>query len=135
MEYTATTKISQETLQVLIRNCKKSNIRYKHSAALIFNDEIINFGVNRFVNKKSIHAEIEALLNSSMKKFNGLDLIVIRTKGEELQNSRPCNHCIDYLVKKGIRKIYYSTVAGDITCEYVDNMSKEHICSSRRRDF
>lgn len=47
----------------------------------------------------------------------------------ELKNSRPCNNCIDIMIKYKIKKVIYSTDEGIIKSEKPKNMEKSH-CSS-----
>jgi deoxycytidylate deaminase len=49
-----------------------------------------------------------------------------------LKNSRPCNHCIDKLIKVGIYKVYYSNENGIIVSEIVEDMEKLHISSGTK---
>lgn len=119
----------------------KSDVSNKHSAALIKNNTIYKYACNKFIRKEiindeiyhlTIHAEINAIYSYYNKKnVKGYDIIVIRINklGTELKNSRPCNHCINKLIKLGISKVYYSNENGDIVYEYLENMKLLHICS------
>jgi hypothetical protein len=53
-------------------------------------------------------------------------------KNNRLKNSRPCNHCIDKLIKVGIYKVYYSNENGIIVSEIVEDMEKLHISSGTK---
>lgn len=120
---------------------KNSNLLHKHGACLIQNDKIISYGYNKSIKeiiidnkmvKFSIHAEMNVLFN--LKKINYTknitDILIIRIgNSNKLKNSRPCNSCIDKMIKKGIRKVYYSDENGNIKCEFVDSMLKLHISS------
>jgi deoxycytidylate deaminase len=113
-----------------------SDINYKHAAALINKNQEICYGYNKLKNPIiTVHAEMDVLFTglNKVKNIKGMDLIVIRTtKNFVLGNSRPCNHCIEKMIKIGIRKVYYSNSNGEIVCEYVKDMVKQHICSSIR---
>lgn len=117
-------KIHHTILDFLIKKTEYSSIFYKHSSAIIYNDKILSYGINKVKNGISIHAEMDAILNS---KFNiqGFDMIVIRYSND-IKNSRPCNHCIKNMKKRGIRKVYYSDMNGDIIYEYVQDMEEKH---------
>ena len=126
-------------IKYLEKLSKNSDITHKHAAALIYNNDIISTGINKYVSynnlKQTIHAEINATINiKKIKKHNkiSLDLIVIRSKNNILKNSRPCNNCIDRLVKLKIRKVYYSNEYGLIVSEFVNNMEKIHISSATK---
>lgn len=128
----------------LINIAQKSNVNQKHSAALIKNGKILNYGYNKytsFATKSTIHAEMDALLTliALKKKFKkhhllNMDIIIIRisSKNHILKNSRPCNDCIDNLRKYNIRKVYYSNDFGEIVCEKIDEMKKIHFCSGTK---
>lgn len=112
-----------------------SDINYKHAAALIKTSEQTIFGVgyNRFTAKmRTVHAELNALFNNKLKSVKGMDIIVIRTSKNKLANSRPCNNCIEKMIKMGIRKVYYSNESGKIVSEFVEEMDKIHISSGTK---
>lgn len=121
-------------LDYLIKKAGNSIIYNQHAAGILQNKKIINYGINKYVNssKRTIHAEISAFTNLSKKCLKGLDIIVIRIKNNRLKNSRPCNHCIDKLIKVGIYKVYYSNENGMIVSEIVEEMEKLHISSGTK---
>lgn len=120
----------------------ESIVYYKHAAALISKDIVYSAGVNKFIKEikindqvyyKTMHAEITVFEKLPKKKVRGLDILVIRVnKNLALRNSRPCNQCIDKLLKLGIRKVYYSNEQGQIVSEFVENMEKLHVSSGTR---
>lgn len=123
-------------IEILKKLASKSPVNHKHGACLIKGGKIQAIGVNKYFQIKThnqsirigIHAEIDAL--SAVKYTKGMDILVIRvSKSQGLQNSRPCNSCIEKLQQRGIRKAFYSTSAGDIFSEYVDDMPKIHASS------
>lgn len=129
----------KELISELKKNAYKSTINHKHSAALITSKQyILSIGFNHFItndihgNLKTVHAEINAICKLPKKLVKGNDILVIRVNKNNLKNSRPCNSCIDKLIKMGINKVYYSNEYGDIIYEYVNNMKKLHECSSNR---
>ena len=124
-------------LDYLIKKAGDSIIYNQHAAGILQNKKIINYGINKYVNssceyKRTIHAEISAFTNLSKKCLKGLNIIVIRIKNNRLKNSRPCNHCIDKLIKVGIYKVYYSNENGIIVSEIVEEMEKMHISSGTK---
>ncbi|NBP02836.1 MAG: hypothetical protein EBU90_22515 [Proteobacteria bacterium] len=119
----------------------QSALNQKHSACLVYGEQILSIGVNKRFNIRfnnhvlplTIHAEVDALSNIHPKNLKGLDVLVIRVnKAKQLVYSRPCNSCIDKLSKKGIRKAYYSDIDGNIVYEFVDNMPKLHDSAGTR---
>lgn len=136
-----------EHVELLKRLATKSPMAHKHAACLLGGDKICTIGVNKRLrsttgNPKlpvaliSIHAEMDCLANCHAKWSKGMDLLVIRVNNSnKLLNSRPCNSCIDKLIKRNIRKVYYSTDNGSITYEYVSDMKKIHTCSGTKYRF
>lgn len=123
----------QNIIDNLIKQSYKSDVFFKHSAAIIHNDKILSCGNNFRLKESSIHAEVDAFIKLQRKKFIcGLDIIVIRFSNNNLKYSRPCNHCIEFLKKKGFRKIYYSNENGEIEYEYIQNMEKKHVSAGKR---
>ena len=133
----------EESIQFLKKVATDSLVSYKHAAALISNNIIYSFGKNKFLKEikinnisyyKTMHAEINVFEKlPKTKKFHGMDILVIRiNKNHVLKNSRPCNQCIEKLLKLGIRKVYYSTDDGTIVCEFLQNMEKKHISSGNK---
>jgi deoxycytidylate deaminase len=56
--------------------------------------------------------------------------VVVRIgKDGNLKNSRPCNHCLETMIKYKIKKITYSTEDGIIVSEKPQDMEKNHISS------
>ena len=88
----------------------------------------------------STHAEMDVLhkvLKGYTKQpfkdvinLNSYTIVVVRFgKDGALRNSRPCNHCLDAMIKYRIKKILYSTDDGDVKSEKPDLMEKTHISS------
>lgn len=139
--------ICSHKFEDLIPSLKKiatdSIVYYKHAAALVSGNNIHGFSSNKYIKEIIVddqkyyitrHAEISLFEKLPKKqKVRGMDIIVIRiNKNLELRNSRPCNNCIDKLLKLGIRKVYYSNDKGDIVCELVEQMEKIHISSGEK---
>ena len=124
----------ENIVDTLIRKSFNSHLCSKHSAGIINNNKLISIGINRYKNNSTIHAEVDAILKSGIKNLKGFDIIVIRFTCQ-LNNSRPCNNCIDFMLKKGIRKVYYSDKNGDIKQEYINDMEKIHVCSFYRKTY
>jgi hypothetical protein len=57
-------------------------------------------------------------------------IMVVRIgKDGNLRNSRPCNHCLETMIKYKIKRIVYSTEEGSIVSEKPENMEKTHVSS------
>ena len=126
---------------ILIKFAENSDVNQRHSAAIIKGDKILNIGFNKYctlAKKNTIHAEMDVLFSLKKKcknQIKGVDIIIIRISNfnsDTLKNSRPCNHCIEYLQKYSIRKVYYSNEYGNIVCERLENMEKKHISSGHK---
>ncbi len=118
-------------IDILKKKAQNSHLYYKHSACVLKGSRILSVGINHFIAGKdfSIHAEIDAIYKLPIS-VKGLDILVIRIDSRgNLQNSRPCNCCIEKLIKKGFRKVFYSSGGGDIFYEFLDNMDKIHLSS------
>jgi deoxycytidylate deaminase len=129
----------EEHIHLLRKIATFSSLTHKHSACLIKGGKVYTFGYNRYIKrdrvndkyiKYTIHAEIDALCKLKLTK--GMDILIIRLgnpKTNKLRNSRPCNSCIDKLIQRGIRKVYYSDENGDIVYEFLESMEKLHVSS------
>ena len=135
----------EEQINLLKKIAFESIVYYKHAAALISGDTVYSAGVNKFIKEvkindktfyKTMHAEITVFERLPKKKVRGLDILVIRiNKNLALRNSRPCNQCIDTLLKLGIRKVYYSNEEGRIVSEFVEQMEKLHTSSGTKHFY
>ena len=81
----------------------------------------------------STHAEID-VIHKSLRKFeydlsNCIIAVVRFGKDGNLKNSRPCNHCLNTMIKYRIKKIMYSTDDGTIKSEKPEDMEQSHISS------
>ena len=128
-------------IDILTKRASKSFMCHKHGACIIKNGKIYSCGVNKNVqvssNKHqwSIHAEMDAIMNTNPKTIKGMDIFVIRVCGKDkiLRNSRPCNSCITKLKEKGISRVFYSsTCSSYIICENLTCMEYLHTCYSGR---
>lgn len=118
-------------LETLTGIAMNSQMKYRHASALMNRNGVACLSHNKIVNNISFHAECSVISigKSILKSVKGLDILVIRiNKNGVINNSRPCNNCIDELIKNGIRNIYYSDTTGRIVKEYVKDMERLHIC-------
>ncbi len=98
---------------------QKSSHTHKHGCVIVHKGRIISTGYNcSELGNQCIytkHAEFNTIskLKRLRKKnkllFNECTLYVVRiTDDENFRNSKPCNNCFEYIIKSGIKKIYYS---------------------------
>jgi tRNA(Arg) A34 adenosine deaminase TadA len=116
-------------------------VRSKHVAIVIKNTKILSEpSFNYLIENDTIHAEISAMQNFLKKNKKTCDrmikkisLIVLRVnRYNELVNSKPCYHCLEYLKNIGIKNIYFSDDNGNIIKEKTKYMKTEHITRNRR---
>lgn len=122
------------TIDILKKKALMSSFRHQHAAALMDGDKEVCISYNKRQSElNTIHAEMDVVFSGKkLDSIRKMDVIVIRTKNNNLLNSRPCNNCIDKMVQIGINKVFYSNEYGEIMCEYVKNMEKIHFCSRDR---
>jgi deoxycytidylate deaminase len=121
---------------------KSSFVYFKHSACLLKGGKVYAVGKNRYFDrvyqihkniKFTVHAEIDAIMSYPKHELKGMDILIIRVKKDgSLGDSRPCNSCIDKMRKAGIRRAYYSTRDGDLSCELVSEMELSYETSAMR---
>lgn len=99
-----------------IAQSKKSSMREKVGACLVVGKSILK-GFNKdkthtfYANpnkhvRHSIHAELDCLNKAPIA--DGGTIYVYREIHGEPSLARPCNHCMEFLKKANIKKIYYS---------------------------
>jgi len=107
-------------------NGNGKNIRGKsaHGALLIRDKKTISRGFNRPGNKlsaprgyKNIHAECQAI--RSAREEGDIVFVVRVSRSGQVQYSRPCELCIEFMRNHGIKKIYYSDHDGSIKKEKI----------------
>jgi len=99
----------------------KSNYKpHKLGAIIVKGNKIIGMGFNknrthrRSNNKwKTLHAELDAILNAGREDLNGCDIYVYReTKTSQMALAKPCSFCFQLIKDVGIKNIYYSNSNG-----------------------
>lgn len=58
--------------------------------------------------RKSIHAEVSALLNCDTTLHGAIAYIYRETKDGKPALARPCNYCYQMLLAHGIKNVYYT---------------------------
>ena len=89
-----------------------NELRCWHGAAVIYQNNIISFGINHYKKhgSMSIHAEKDAIMKCDREKLKKSVLIVIRISrdGEKTMISKPCHRCAQLIESVGIPRVYYS---------------------------
>lgn len=103
---------------------------HHHYCIITHGGKIIVTGYNKPVafnyNGKNFrrHAECDALLKLPFKYHTKkIRMYVIR---KDYKNSKPCQHCLEFILKFRVKNIYYSD-AGCLWDETVSMMRNEHI--------
>ena len=94
----------------------------QHFSGIFKNGKLCHLGNNHLRNSYnnkcvcfSTHAEMDVIykvLKTGTKKpkLNNYTVVVVRLgRNGKLKNSRPCNQCLDLMVKYNIKKVVYST--------------------------
>ena len=103
-------------MDIAAKFAMKSSMNHKHGAIVVYKKQIIASGFNYYFGENSIHAEVAALsrMNKKYDKFlSDSELYVVRIGSNDFCNlfkySRPCLNCQNYINKKQIKSIFYST--------------------------
>jgi deoxycytidylate deaminase len=81
-----------------------------------YNTKKTHARMNREFGFTSLHAECSALMRAKC----GDKLIVVRLlKNDDLSCSKPCDKCMKYIKKQGIKEIYYINWDGELVSEKV----------------
>jgi len=128
-------------------SCRHNYNGYLHYSGIYKNGKPLFVGSNHLRSTYngecicySTHAEMD-VLHKVLKCYTqqpfkdvidlkSYSIVVVRFgKDGNLRNSRPCNHCLDTMIKYRIKKIFYSTDNGDVVSEKPIDMEKLHVSS------
>lgn len=71
----------------------------------------------------TIHAEIDAILNTKYTLLKGASLFVLREHADgTLANAKPCHMCTKVMKEFGLKECYYSTNDNKVIKEMVSEM-------------
>ena len=135
--------MSLKIINSLINSIGDTNsVQYHHHYSGIYrNGKKLYLGSNHLRNSYngrctcySTHAEMDviykALRNNLDIDLSNCTIAVVRFgRDGSLKNSRPCNHCLNSMIKYRIKKIMYSTDDGTIKSEKPQFMEQLHISS------
>jgi deoxycytidylate deaminase len=103
-------------LQMAAKVAMRSQMNHQHGCVLVYKKDIISVGHNYYHGTASIHAEIAAIQNVPHKYkpvLSKCQLYVVRIAPQSFKNalkySKPCNCCQNYITKKNIKNVFYST--------------------------
>ena len=106
----------QYYLQMAANVAMRSRMNHQHGCVLVYKKEIIAMGHNYYHGTASIHAEIAAIQSVPHKYkpvLSKCQMYVVRIAPDRFQNalkySKPCHCCQNYIAKKCIKNVYYST--------------------------
>ena len=141
--------MSNRIINHLIKSISNNpvNCGYVHHSGIYKNGKIQYLGSNHLRSTYngecicfSTHAEMDVLhkvlkgfKQQSFKDVINLNsyIIVVARFGKDgnLKNSRPCNHCLETMIKYRIKKIVYSADDGSFISEKPADMEKCHTSS------
>lgn len=108
-------KIPQNVIDLAKKLALKSTMKHKIGAVIYNKKKIIGVGYNRWLiignyncnkyNRHSIHAEIDAMLGCDKRELYGSSIYIYRKNG---RLAKPCNVCMEHILKSGISNIYWS---------------------------
>ena len=112
---------------------------HHHYSGMYRNGKKLFLGTNNLRNSYngkctcySTHAEMD-VIHKALRSVDDLSNCVIAVirfgKDGLLRNSRPCNHCLNSMIKYHIKKIMYSTDDGTIKSEKPQDMEQTHVSS------
>lgn len=98
--------------------------KYNILAVIEKNGNILSTGINRMKKThpqyfngefdRGIHAEFDAIRKLSRSALKGASIYVFRFSSTGLAMSRPCDHCMDLLMEKGLKKLIYVNEKSEI---------------------
>lgn len=100
---------------------RKSCYHHRVGAVVVKKNKILGIGFNkpykthpRSTNAyKTIHAELDAILESSKEDLIGADIYIFREgSGNTPRLAKPCTHCDLLLKEVGIKNVFYSVDGG-----------------------
>lgn len=103
-----------------VKQAKKVDHQFKLGAVIFDKSKIVSEGKNTAQRSKrklhprymkwsgSLHAEQDAVLNA-FTDLKGLEMLVVRIgKSGDFRLAKPCEHCMKYLNKIGLKRVYYT---------------------------
>lgn len=98
---------------VAIEQSKKSDMNIKHVAIAVKKGRIVSIGHNEYRNTYkgfncfiSTHSEVKCCMKLDTDKI--CDIYVYRiNNNDDLKNTKPCNMCIWFMRKTGIKNVIY----------------------------
>jgi tRNA(Arg) A34 adenosine deaminase TadA len=112
--------VAVAALDTCIKQCKRSPMRSRHGAVIIYRNKVVAAASNYYVatrrpyeDCRSIHAEV-AVIVEFLKKYprsslRDATLVVVRvTRDGELSCSRPCTQCTNTILKYNVGKVIHS---------------------------
>ena len=109
---------------------------YHHFTFILDGNKILHYATNKkgdpliyygYPTYGKIHSEPEAYRGARhyLKDINSFDILNIRlSKFGNLRISKPCEHCSDFLVKRGCKRAYYSVPWGFIQLNLITGQEK-----------
>jgi len=74
-----------------------------------------------------------SLLNKIRNILSNKTITVVREDKGRLRNSKPCSHCVNYMLQLGIKKVEYSDDNGNIIRCNIENLENTVISRFHRK--
>jgi deoxycytidylate deaminase len=107
-------------IEIAVEEAKKSTHKQKMGCVLFDKKIIVSKGYNHAQKSVkhllpeyqrwpgSVHAEVETI-RKAKKSVVGMSMLIVRiNKENQFRTAKPCVHCMSYLRKVKIKRIYYS---------------------------
>jgi deoxycytidylate deaminase len=115
-------KPKQIYIDIATEQAEKSVVKFKHGACIVKKNKVIGVGFNlssyclgtnweneNHMKSTSIHAELSAIINTPKHRLKNSVLYVVRINDKgDLNDSKPCNSCMNNIRKYKIKLVYYS---------------------------
>lgn len=112
--------VNVSAMDACIKQCKRSPMRNRHGAVIIYRNKIVAAASNFYVtgrrpyeDYRSVHAEVAVILEF-LKRYprvalRDATLVVVRlARDGEISCSRPCANCTQTIIKYNVGKVIHS---------------------------
>jgi deoxycytidylate deaminase len=91
----------------------------RHGAVVVHNGKVVSSGFNKSTGRHpgmhTLHAEMAAIKMCNNPTDSHVYVVRVNSQGK-LANSRPCVRCHNFMIKRGISRVWWSTGVGDEFC-------------------
>ena len=122
-------ELERKLIKLAYKNIYKCNGRSRHISFLLNGKKIESIGFNSQIKthtlchkhnywKDHIHSEVHAVIKCKrIHLIDGFSLWNIRIdRHGNIRISKPCDRCMEFIKKIGIKKVYYTKNNGEFAC-------------------